>query len=283
MDSIDFLLGRQVVVASQHAKEKVIGPPLIEAFNLQVLLAQNLDTDAFGTFAGEVERVLTPIDAAREKCRRAMDLTATDLAIASEGSFGPHPMYPFVAAHEELILMLDRKYQKEFVVKTFETNTNFNTWTIESLDELDEIIELAKFPSHALIVKKSASDASDCVKGIRSKDQLLVTVKEFINRYSKCQVETDMRAMYNPSRLDVIARLTDKLIEQIRTPCPQCKAPGFRMTDVLRGLPCAICELETRGIRAEIYRCSTCLYQEQRKKVGSPEWEDPMFCDYCNP
>jgi len=212
-----------------------------------------------------------------------MALTGFDLAIASEASFGPHPMYPFVAAHEELLLMQDQKNAWEFVLKTIETNTNYNTWTIRSIEELKDILEPAKFPSHGLIVKKSASDTSHCVKGIQSGELLETTVKEFLRLYSTCQVETDMRAMHNPTRMEVIARLTDQLIDQINTSCPRCDAPGFRISDIVRGLPCAICDQETRGIRAEIYTCSQCLFEEQRKKVGSPEKEDPMFCDYCNP
>lgn len=283
MDSMQFFQGRTLVVASQHAKESVIAPRLSKAFNLKVTTAPNLDTDALGTFSGEIDRLLSPIDAARAKCQKALDLTGCDLAIASEASFGPHPIYPFVAAHEELLLMQDRKNDWEFLVKTLETTTNYNTWTIRSVEELADILEPAKFPSHALIVKKSASDASHCVKGIQSNTLLEETVQDFLHRYSICQVETDMRAMHNPTRMEVIARLTDLLIDQINTSCPQCDAPGFRISDIIRGLPCAICDHETRGIRAEIYTCSHCLYEEPRKKVGFPEKEDPMYCDYCNP
>ncbi len=283
MDNIKFFQGRRVVVASQHAKEKVIAPRLKDAFNLQAVLAEDLDTDVFGTFSGEVERLLSPLEAAREKCQKAMDLIGMDLAIASEASFGPHPLYPFVAAHEELLLMQDRKNQWEFVVKTLETDTNYHAWSIQSQSELADIKALAKFPSHALIVKKSALDASDCVKGIQTEEQLTDTVSDFLDRYSSCQVETDMRALYNPTRMDVIARLTDQLIDQIRSTCPRCETPGFRVSEVVRGLPCAICDRETRGIRAEIYRCSQCLHEEERRKAGSLEKEDPMYCDYCNP
>lgn len=283
MDNNRYFQGRTLVVASQHDKESVIAPRLSKAFSLRISPGPNVDTDALGTFSGEVDRLLSPIDAARAKCQKAMDLTGCDLAIASEASFGPHPIYPFVAAHEELLLMQDRKNEWEFVVKTLETNTNYHTWSIRSREELKDILEPSQFPSHALIVKKSASDASHCVKGIQSNTLLEETVEEFLQRYSICQVETDMRAMHNPTRMQVIARLTDQLIEQINTSCPQCHVPGFRISDIIRGLPCAICDQETRGIRAEVYTCSQCLYVEQRKKVGSPEKEDPMYCDYCNP
>jgi hypothetical protein len=44
-------------------------------------------------------------------------------------------------------------------------------------------------------------------------------------------VETDMRAMYNPSRMTVIQNATKKLVEKINSCCPNCNIPGFGITD----------------------------------------------------
>jgi hypothetical protein len=46
-------------------------------------------------------------------------------------------------------------------------------------------------------------------------------------------VETDMRAMYNPSRMTVIQNATKK--EKINSCCPHCNIPGFGITDAKRG------------------------------------------------
>jgi len=59
------------------------------------IVPENLDTDLLGTFSGEIERELSPMDAARQKCLLAMELTGADLAVASEGSFGAHPLLYF--------------------------------------------------------------------------------------------------------------------------------------------------------------------------------------------
>ena len=81
----------------------------------------NLDTDQLGTFTGEVERKSDPITTARNKCVVAMELSNCDLAIASEGSFGPHPSISFIPADDEFLLFIDKKYgsftdfKKEFV------------------------------------------------------------------------------------------------------------------------------------------------------------------------
>ncbi|MBJ7429162.1 MAG: hypothetical protein JHD28_09430, partial [Bacteroidia bacterium] len=82
---------RKIVIATKHKKEQVIAPLLLEEFNINAIICEQLDTDQLGTFSGEIERNLSPIEAAKRKCYMAMELTQCDLAIASEGSFGPHP------------------------------------------------------------------------------------------------------------------------------------------------------------------------------------------------
>jgi hypothetical protein len=42
-------------------------------------------------------------------------------------------------------------------------------------------------------------------------------------------VETDMRAMYNPSRMTVIQNATKKLVEKINSCCPHCNIPGLEL------------------------------------------------------
>lgn len=283
MDSMHFFEGRSIAIATMHAKEQVIAPRLSAALRLSCHVPAQLDTDLLGTFSGEVERLLSPLDAARAKCQLAMDLSSVDLAIASEGSFGAHPIYPFISAHEEILLLVDRKNQWEFKVKTLETDTNYQSWKIDSIDQLSQIVDSSTFPTHAVIVKKTASDALDAVKGIQSATLLNQTVHEFLQKYGSCQVETDMRAMHNPTRMRVIDALTEKLIQQISSTCPICSTPGFRISQVERGLPCELCDAPTQGILAEIFTCQACNYAEHRKNPDAHIKENPMFCDYCNP
>lgn len=283
MAKMNLFWGRQIVIATKHAKEKVIAPHLTKELGLNCFVPDQLDTDLLGTFSGEVERVDSPLDTARKKCQMAMDLTSVDLAIASEGSFGPHPNIPFIPAHEEYLLLIDKKNNWEFVVRKLETKTNYHQITLHSTDSLPELIALTQFPSHALIVKKSVDDASDCVKGITQENILFHTVETFIKRFGKCHIETDMRAMYNLTRMGIIDVMTKSLIQQIQTACPSCQAPGFRLTDFVRGLPCAYCGEATRSVKAEIYACQSCSYTESRIPGHAMLKEDPMYCDYCNP
>ncbi|CAN5510883.1 hypothetical protein BH10BAC4_BH10BAC4_23470 [soil metagenome] len=101
--------GRNLIIATKHQKEKVIAPIVQKYLGVNCIVAENFDTDIFGTFTGEVERADDPIITARKKCLRAMELTGADLAIASEGSFGAHPNFFFVPADDEIILLMDQK------------------------------------------------------------------------------------------------------------------------------------------------------------------------------
>lgn len=283
MDNWTFFSGRSLVVATQHGKERVIEPCLKEAFGVHAFVIDQLNTDSLGTFSGEVERIASPLETAQKKCHMAMDISGVDLSIASEGSFGPHPSIPFIPAHEELLLLIDKKNAWEFVVRKLETKTNYGQISIQSLDELEGFLEQSLFPSHGLIVKQSADDANGCVKGIHDLDVLLDTLVSFLKKQGHCCVETDMRAMHNPSRMKVIEDLTLELIQQIQCTCPQCQTPGFRITDVLRGLPCALCARPTRRVKSEIFACQTCHYTELRAPGHALTAEDPMYCDFCNP
>lgn len=56
----------------------------------------------------------------------AMELANCDLAVASEGSFGPHPTIYFVHADDEFLLFIDKKNDLEIIVRELSTVTNFN-------------------------------------------------------------------------------------------------------------------------------------------------------------
>jgi hypothetical protein len=274
-----FFEGRKVIIATRHGKENVIGPALKKAFKMTYSTTA-FDTDLLGTFSGEVERVLTPLEAAREKCRLALDEEVdADLAIASEGSFGPHPSLYFMPSDEEILLLVDRKNDLEIVLKYTSLQTNYGYFSSESEEPLADFLNRVKFPSHALIVKKS-----DFIeKGIQSREQLDRAINVCLSLNGQYQLMTDMRAMYNPSRMAVIQETTDKLIQKMQSLCPGCCRPGFGITDALTGLLCSTCTMPTRSVKTVIYSCEGCHYTEKKDFPEGKTEEDPMFCDFCNP
>jgi hypothetical protein len=275
--------GRNLLIATKHEKEKVIAPILEKELGVKCFLASDLDTDKLGTFTGEVERKDDPVTTARKKCLMAMELANCDLAIASEGSFGSHPTIFFAPADDEFLLFLDKTNHLEIIARELSTETNFNGAEIKTKEELEEFTKNVKFPSHGLILKKDKDDFSEIVKGISSVKKLNSTFNHFISSYGKAFIETDMRAMHNPTRMKVIEKATLKLANKINSLCPCCFTPGFGVTDGKSGLPCEQCSLPTRSTLSHIYTCQKCIYTKEEKYPNGKFTEDPMYCDYCNP
>jgi hypothetical protein len=275
--------GRTLLIATKHEKEKIISPIFENELGVNCFVPQNMDTDLLGTFTGEVERKFDPITTARQKCEMAMELTNADLAIASEGSFGPHPSMFFVNADEEILLFIDKKNKLEIIVKELSTNTNFNASTISNLRELKTFANKVGFPSHALILRPSKEHLKGMFKGITSWIKLIEAYNYLINHYETVYIETDMRAMYNPTRRGVIEIAANKLVEKIKSTCPACNTPGFGITGVKEGLPCSACKTPTRSVLSHIYTCQKCNYEQYKDYPYDKTQEDPMYCDQCNP
>lgn len=275
--------GRDLVIATKHGKERVIAPIVEKELGVKCFVSLDLDTDLLGTFTGEIERKNDPITSARNKCFMAMELTNCDIAIASEGSFGPHPSLFFIPADDEIIVLIDKKNGLEIIVRELNTETNFNGSDIKTEEELLAFAANANFPSHGLILRKSKDEYGDIVKGINSVEQLSKVFIELMNDFGTAFVETDMRAMYNPTRMKIIESATQKLIKKINTLCPICNMPGFGITDAKEGLPCEICNFPTRSTLSYLYTCQKCNYTKEEKYPKGKKIEDPMYCDYCNP
>ncbi|MDI1316212.1 DUF6671 family protein [Flavobacterium sp.] len=273
---------RTLLIATQHEKEQVIAPILEKELGVKCLVASNFDTDSLGTFSGEVERKDDPITTARNKCLLAMELTNCDMALASEGSFGPHPSIFFAHADDEFLIFIDKKNDLEIIIRELSTDTNFNATELKSEKELRDFATTALFPSHGLILRKHKDDYSKIKKGITDWDSLIDAYHE-VNTNGEVFVETDMRAMYNPTRMNVIQKATQKLADKINSLCPQCSSPGFGITDAKPGLPCEWCGFPTRSTLSYIYTCLKCNFKKEEKYPHKKNKEDPMHCDRCNP
>lgn len=275
--------GRSLVIATKHKKEMVIAPPLEAAFGMTCFVNETFDTDELGTFSGEIERKLDPLSTARQKCLLAMELSQCDLGIASEGSFGAHPTIPFGSADEEILIFIDKKNDLEIVVRELSMNTNFNGKNITNENDLLEFAELVKFPSHGLILRKSKHETTAIIKGITNKSVLIQEFHNLFDAHGSVFAETDMRALFNPSRMAVIASAADKLVEKIKSCCPNCNFPGFGVTDLRKGLACGLCGSPTSSTLSFIYTCKQCEFEKQVLHPHGKTEEDPMYCDFCNP
>jgi hypothetical protein len=275
--------GRSLVIATKHEKEKVIAPLLEETLGVVCFVPEDFDTDTLGTFTGEIERKLDPISTARQKCLMAMKVCDCDLGIASEGSFGPHPSLYFVSADDEFLIFIDTKNNLEIIVRELSTETNFNRSEIKNEHELLAFADVVKFPSHGLILYQSKTDNSYIVKGITDLEDLKKSFHLMLEKCNTVYAETDMRALYNPSRMKVIETATRKLILKINSLCPQCSSPGFEIADVKKGLKCSLCSSPTRSALSYTYICQHCQHIKEEMYPHKKRTEEPMYCDYCNP
>ena len=279
----DLFTGRKLVIATKHHKEKVIAPLFEKVFGLDCFTPENFDTDLLGTFTGEIERKDDPIITLRNKCLQAMELSKCDLGIASEGSFGSHPTIPYAHADDEFLIFIDKKNNLEIIERELSVTTNFNGTEVRTEKELIEFANHVNFPSHALIMQKATDNISEIIKGITSWDLLKESFQLFFEKYGEAYVITDMRALYNPTRMQVIKNAAEKLVKKINSCCPDCQTPGFGVTDAKRGLPCELCGLPTRSILSYMYVCKKCNFSKEEKYPNQKKQEEPTYCDFCNP
>jgi hypothetical protein len=274
---------RKLLIATKHKKEKVIAPILEKELDLICFVDETFDTDVLGTFTGEIERKLDPIATAREKCLRAMRINNCDLGIASEGSFGPHPSMFFINADDEFLIFIDTLNKIEIIVRELSTTTNFDGKKIQNQKELLEFATQTDFPKHGLILRKSKDENTEIHKGITDMETLKKIFEQLHSKYNSVYVETDMRALYNPTRMNVIEKATEKLVQKIKSTCPQCQMPGFGITDAKKGLECSLCGSPTNSTLSSIYICQHCEFTKEELYPNKKTTEDPMYCDYCNP
>lgn len=275
--------GRSLLIATKHQKERVVKPILENELGIIAVKNTFFDTDELGTFSGEIERKGSAIETLRTKCLLAMKKNQVDLIFASEGSFGAHPFYFFSNANEELVMLKDFKNDIEIVAKVLSTDTNFAIQEVTTFESLQTFCKEVNFPSHAIILKSDYKNFEYCFKGITSPDELYDKFKFLTSKGLKVIAETDMRAMYNPTRMNVIEQATYKLVEKCKTNCPSCKTPGFDVIDVVKGLPCEWCSSPTNSTLKHIYKCQKCSYSEEKMYPLGKKSEDPMYCNNCNP
>ncbi|QQE63961.1 hypothetical protein GFS31_06330 [Leptolyngbya sp. BL0902] len=276
----DLFARRVAVLATMHRKEQAIAPRLEMPLGLTVTVPAGFDTDGFGTFTGEVTRPADQLATARLKAEAALDYTGETLAIASEGSFGPHPQIPFVPCNRELVVLIDRQHGLEIVGECLSTETNYRQQPLRSWQDAEAFAAAVDFPSHGLIVR---ADGTVLAKGITTESALSTAVEAALRQAATVQIETDMRALYNPTRMGVIAQATEDLLRAIAQTCPNCACPGFREVKRWPGLPCGLCGTPTLLTRLVRHQCQRCDYQQDQAPADLPTAADPLHCPYCNP
>lgn len=283
---LELFAGRDLAVATNHGKEAVIGPALCNALQLRGFeTITGLDTDRFGSFSGEVERSLSASDAALAKAREGARLSQMDLVVASEGSFGPYPPAPFLSCDEEHLVLFDTRSGTVYTHRHVSLSTMHGGVECKSLQAADAFAKQMGFPDHALVIKLFEHQGRELpvIKGIRDPQVLHHHAEAVLRQHSSFWLETDLRAMMNPTRMTVIGEAALAFAEELRTCCPVCRTCWFRITGTHAGLPCEGCGWPTRSIRSYVRGCRSCGHEDHVPRPDGKLVETPGACDHCNP
>lgn len=261
----------------------LIQPYFKESLSLDVVELP-LDTDLLGTFSGEIERVLTPRETAIKKAKLGMQATGNTLGIASEGSIGPNPSVPWIQSDFELLVFVDA--ERDLVITETFLSYEIIATSIEISpeDSLENFLEKADFPRHALMAQPINPHEPLIYKGITSHFELQKAISDCAahSKINKVKLQSDLRAMHSPSRQVNINKAAQLLAERVAALCPACSTPGWGRTDYLYGVECSDCGQENAEIaRAEILGCALCDFTSAGKAINSEI--DPGRCNFCNP
>lgn len=281
-DGESIYLGQRVALLTQHGKEMPLSEVLADGLGCKIQHIGNYDTDQFGSFTRDIARVGSQLDAARAKARMGMRLAGLPIGLASEGAFGPNPLTFLLPHNLELLLWIDEGLGIE-VVATASGKTNFACKTVSDYAAAKIFADSAGFPQHYLIVRPDDEHHPQFRKGLSSWEDFAEAVEWALclSTERKAFIETDMRAFANPTRMYTIRRAAENLLQNLKSLCPECAAPGFAKSDIMRGLPCENCGQPTEEAFADIHRCVRCDHQILVNR--DKPFASAVNCAYCNP
>lgn len=277
---------RTAVLTTKHAKEHALGWPLRRGLGLSLLVPTGIETDMLGTFTGEIPREGTPAEVVRRKARLGMAATQLPIGLASEGSFGPHPMIPFLPSDFEMLVFVDDEEGFTVSVEVITMDTNYAQQRCTTFDEALTFASRVRFPSHALIVRPAGNpDPTLIRKGVGNHEALRLALQQAIDASPEhaASIETDMRAHTNPTRMRVLRHLGARLARRLRALCPECDCPGFGKTGAEPGLACEDCGTPTELTLREIHGCPRCKEQRPYPRADGRPAASAQHCPLCNP
>ncbi len=266
-----------VQLISKHHKEALISPYL-EPLGIQIQTICDFDTDLFGTFAGEIPRREGPKVTVKEKCLAGLAFSGARAAIASEGSFGPHPQIPLLCVNEEWLVFIDLDQKLEIYARSVSTELHYGHLSHLEKEQLPTFLKQYEFPKQGMVFKHY-SDQKILAKGIQDTAQLQALLERNQDNWL---LETDLRAHQNPLRQQNIEKAAADLAERLQARCPQCTTPDFSVVRTSGFLPCSFCQQATKSYANLHYECKCCGFQKEEKRKDRLEL-DPEFCPHCNP
>jgi hypothetical protein len=276
--------GQRIALTTLHSKDRALARPFALGLGAGLELIA-CDTNALGTFSGEVERAADALSTCRRKASMGMELSGLRLGLASEASFGPHPAVPLLAVGQELLVFVDLDRRLTVVEQRLEWRTNYAQTLLEPGEDPAAWLRRVRFPSHGVVARPAEAAAGPWWQDLGSQAELqaALTACRSADPHGRVWLETDMRAHRNPTRMRSIRRLGVALVRRLATPCPHCAAPGWGLLDTAPGLPCSWCGTPTELTASELWGCQACGHRQLRPRRDGLAAADPAQCPCCNP
>lgn len=274
--------GKRIEFATKHEKEKILAPLFLE-LGLSCR-ATPVDTDEFGTFTGEIERTGGVRETLRKKNQAATKLSGERFFLASEGSFGPHPIIGFVQTDLESLLFWDRDNNCEIYAEYLGKVPVHDERTHGPRDDFRAFLKEIDFPNHGIIVRPE-NLYQPIIKGLHNERAVGQAMLDcfMASKTAKVVLAADLRANHNPTRRKAILEAGRVLIEKIKSLCPKCFYPGFGISRGVPGLICTLCGEPSPIAKAVIWTCVKCAYEEERPRPDGITSIDSSECENCNP
>lgn len=274
--------GSVIAMGTMHGKEQQVAPAFAAQLGACVIAPPGIDTDQFGTFAGEIIRTLTPVAAAAAKARLAMSAANVAHGLASEASYDT--WYGVLVRHQEILVFVDDARGIQVVEGVNTLGAAGPPQVVETAREAVAAARRFGFPEQGAVVKASVNDSVQVFgKGLMDALTLVDVVNAAVSKADdhRAWVEPDRRAHHNPGRRDVLTTLASRLASRLATACPDCSCPGYGKVATRDGLPCRACGYPTSLAAADIFGCPAC---DHRSEVARMErGADPKCCLQCNP
>lgn len=271
--------GGQITFATMHGKERLAHAVFRDILGATVTAPPTLDTDQFGTFAGEIARTLSPLVAARAKAQLGMQIAGTSLGLASEGSFSSG--FGLIMENMEILLFIDDKRGFELVEATIGTSSLPGGRRVHSTAHALNYATAVGYPNQGVIVQSTAHGTMTAHKNLIRREHIEATVEALLTDGATVTILPDYRAHKSPSRAKTIVTLCTQMARRLATHCARCDTPGFGKVGVEHGVPCALCSAPTRVIGADIHGCGHCDHRTHLSRGTATA--DPQWCDSCNP
>ena len=274
---------QRIALATIHAKDRALGPAFRRVLGAEVVVAPSIDTDSLGTFSGEIPRPAPLVETCLQKAEMAFASLDVDLALASEGSYGPIDRVPLTPAGFEIMAFIDRRRGVRLVETLATHRTNWRLYRFRANDPaVPAALREIGFPRFGAFVMRN-TDFNDAHKNLTTVDQAVAAVNREAARSADgyALLISDMRAHRNPMRMRVLRALGWKLAKRLECLCPKCAAPGFGPIGSRRGLPCEACGEPTHWIDFEIDGCAACGHAASRPRKDSRRTAPKLSCQSC--